>query len=263
MSKVHLHGPGHHHDSDDDNDDAKVDEVEPTAEADASPAAAEASPGTPAPPSEPGRSPKRTRSPWEGRLELIITVALGLAAVVGAFAAYRNETRNHEATLQFSLGVRNFDDAGQFSSAGNATFSNDQSLFLEYAKALQQNNKQLATYIFNNLMGPNLQAAIKWWEGPNAKSKHPARTPFTPQNPDYKIPQTAAAAASTNDSRTNFAVARKEQDKADNYALVEVIVATSLFLYGIAGVTRNMTLKIGALITGLSIFAVSIVLLLT
>ena len=234
----------------------------PTAAADAPPAAAEAGPDIPAP-TEPSRPPKRTKSPWEGRLELIITVALGLAAVVGAFAAYRNETRNHEATLQFSLGVRNFDDAGQFSSTGNATFSNDQSLFLEYSKALQQNNKQLAAYIFNNLMGPNLQAAIKWWEGPNAKSKHPARTPFTPQNPDYKIPQIAAAAASTNDSRTNFAMARREQDKADNYALVEVILATSLFLYGIAGVTRNMTLKIGTLITGLSIFAVSIILLLT
>ena len=58
-------------------------------------------------------------------------------------------------------------------------------------------------------------------------------------------------------------MARKEQDKADNYTLVEVILATSLFLYGIAGVTRNMTLKIGTLMTGLGIFAVAIILLLT
>jgi hypothetical protein len=257
-----MHGPAHHHHSDDDDDEAEVDEVEPTTEGDARPAEAEAGPDTPAP-TEPRRPPKRTKSRWEGWLELIITIALGLAAVVGAFAAYRNEERNHEATLQFSLGVRNFDDAGQFYSTGNATFSNDQSLFLEYAKAIQQNNKQLATYIFNNLMGPNLQAAIRWWEGPNAKSKHPARTPFTPQNPDYKIPQIAAANASTSDSRANFAVARREQDKADHYTLVEVILATSLFLYGIAGVTRNMTLKIGTLVTGLLIFAVSIILLLT
>ena len=187
MSKIHLHGPGHHHHSDDD-DDAEVDEVKPTADADAPPAAAEVSPGTPAP-TEPRRPPKRTRSPWEGRLELIITVALGLAAVVGAFAAYRNEERNHAATLQFSLGVRNFDDAGQFYSTGNATFSNDQSLFLEYAKAIQQNNKQLATYIFNNLMGPNLQAAIKWWEGPNAKNKVPAPDPVHAAEPRLRSPR--------------------------------------------------------------------------
>ena len=183
--------------------------------------------------------------------------------MVGAFAAYRNEERNHDATLQFSLGVRNFDNAGQFYSTGNATFSNDQALFLEYAKAIQQNNKQLADYIYKNLMGSTLQAAIKWWEGPNAKRAHPARTPFTPDNPDYKVPQIAAATASTDASRANFSDARKQQDKADNYTLVEVILATALFLYGIAGVTRNMTVKIGTLGIGLAIFVVSIVLLLT
>jgi hypothetical protein len=241
VSKVHLHGAGHgpgHH--------GGHDEEPPRPPEDDAPAGQS--------------SPRR---PWARHLELIITIALGLAVVVGAFAAYRNEQRNHSATEQFSLGVRNFDDAGQFYSTGNATFTNDQSLFLEYAKAVQQNNKDLAVYIFNNLMDPTLQAAVRWWEGPNARSSNPARTPFTDKNPDFKVPQIAAAAQRTQASRTNFEAGRKEQDKADHFTLVEVILATALFLYGIAGVTRNMTIKLGTLFTGALIFLLSVILLLT
>jgi hypothetical protein len=273
MSKVHLHGaghgPGHHHAGDDEEEDAGGG-VDAGAgggagggiDADAG-GGADADIGAPAGADPPGDGDAHTRSRWPGRLELVITVLLGLAAVTGAFAALKNEQRNHEATLDFSEGIRNFDDAGQFYATGNATFTHDQSLFLEYAKAIQSNDKELATYIRTNLMGPTLQAGVKWWEGPNAKSKNPEQTPFTDKNPDYGIPQLTEAQSSTNASKANFAAARKEQDKADHFTLVEVILATALFLYGIAGVTRNMTLKLGTLGTGSAIFLIALILLLT
>jgi hypothetical protein len=249
MSKVHLHGAGHgpgHHDVDDGEDDAE-----------GPPGGAGGQGGTGG--DVPGAT--RTRARWTGRLELIITVLLGLTAIVGAFAALKNEQRNHDATFEFSEGIKNFDDAGQFYATGNATFTHDQTLFLEYAKAIQANDKQLATYIFNNLMGEPLQAGVKWWEGPNAKAKVPEQTPFTSKNPDYAIPQLTEAQNSTNASRTNFSEAREQQDKADHFTLVEVILATALFLFGIAGVTRNMTLRVGTLGFGTLIFVASLVLL--
>jgi hypothetical protein len=254
MSKVHLHGAGHgpgHHHADDGEDDVGA---HGGAGSGAGAGGAGGTGGGDAPVRRRGRS-------WAGRLELVITVLLGLAAVAGAFAALKNEQRNHEATFEFSEGIKNFDDAGQFYATGNATFTHDQTLFLEYAKAIQANDKQLATYIFNNLMGSTLQAGVKWWEGPNAKAKTPEQTPFTSKNPDYGIPQLTEAQNSTNASRSNFGDARKEQDKADHYTLVEVILATALFLYGIAGVTRNMTLKVGTLGSGTLIFVVALVLL--
>jgi hypothetical protein len=253
MRKVHLHGagrgPGNHQ--------AGHDEAEAARES------SNAGGGTSAGVGPPGAGGAQTRTHWPGRLELIITVLLGLAAVTGAFAAWKNEQRNHEATLDFSEGIRNFDDAGQFYATGNAAFAHDQSLFLEYAKAIQANNKELATYIRTNLMGPTLQAGVKWWEGQNAKSKNPEQTPFTDKNPDYGIPQLTEAQSSTNASKANFSEARKEQDKADHFTLVEVILATALFLYGIAGVTRTLTLKIGTLGTGSAIFLIALILLLT
>jgi hypothetical protein len=255
MSKVHLHGAGHgpgHHHADDGEDDAGAHGGGPD----------HGSEGAGGDDGGGGDAPVgRRRRRWTGRLELLITVLLGLAAVAGAFAALKNEQRNHDATFEFSEGIKNFDDSGQFYATGNATFTHDQTLFLEYAKAIQANDKQLATYIFNNLMGQTLQAGVKWWEGPNAKTKNPEPTPFTSKNPDYGIPQLTEAQNSTNASRSNFSEARKEQDKADHFTLVEVILATALFLYGIAGVTRNMTLKLGTLGSGTLIFGAALILL--
>ncbi len=196
-------------------------------------------------------------------LELLIAVALGLAAMVSAFAAYRNEQRNHDATEQFSLGVRNFDDAGQFYTNGNFALAHDQAVFLEYAQARQQHNGRLTSYIFDNLMDSRLQAAVRWWQGPNAKSAHPAATPFTAKDPDYQIPHVAEAADKTAASTKNFAEARRQQERADHFTLVEVILSTALFMYGIAGVASSMTLKVGALAIGGLIFLISVVLLVT
>ncbi len=233
MSKIHLHGaghgPGHHHEPE--GEDDQRDE---------------------------------SHSHWAGRLELIITIALGLCAIVGAFAAYKNEQRNHEASAQFSQGIANFDDAGQNFSTANTTFSRDQSQFLAYATAIHDNKAKLAAYILHDVMDPTLQSAIRWWQSPaNVNQKNPARTPFTDKNPNYTIPELTQATDSTDASKANFAEAKKQQQNADHFTLVEVILATALFLYGIAGVTRNITLKVGTFATGTLIFVVSLALLAT
>src|SRR2546430_4635291 len=81
MSKVHLHGaghgPGHQTAEGDEGDGGDTGGDGGHDDGDA--------PGT-----------TRTRRRWTGRLELIITVLLGLTAVVGAFAALKNEQRNHD-----------------------------------------------------------------------------------------------------------------------------------------------------------------------
>ena len=129
---------------------------------------------------------------------------LGLTAIASAYAAWRNEQRNHDATAHFSEGIRDYDDGGQFYGEGQSVLSRDESLFLEYAKANQLNQGKLATYIFDNLMSPTLQAGVRWWEGPNTHTSHPARNPFSPHDPDYKIQQLADANTSYDASKTQL-----------------------------------------------------------
>ena len=57
--------------------------------------------------------------------------------------------------------------------------------------------------------------------------------------------------------------AENHQEKAADYTLAEVILATSLFLFGIAGISSRWRIKIGALSTASVVFFVALILLVT
>jgi hypothetical protein len=200
----------------------------------------------------------RTGHPWEPRLEIIIAVLLGLAAIAGAYAALKNEQRNHEATVEFSEGIVNISNSNQFYSSGNSVYSADQALFTEYAKANFSNQGDLAQYFYDSLMRPELQKGIRWWE----KSKN-AKSPFDDRDPNYGVAEYAKGAELDKITHEKFAQAKTQQNVADRYTLIEVILATALFLIGVAGVTRVWPVKITGVVLGAVILIVSLVLLAT
>jgi hypothetical protein len=130
-------------------------------------------------------------SAWEGRLEVIIAIALGLAAIVTAGSVYFNEHQEHKANLDF-----------------------------------HQATHQL------------LQATVVGIRSPagrvlELKSTHEVED------------------------------AENHQEKASRYTLAEVILATSLFLFGVAGISSRWRIKVGALSVATGIFLVAIVVLAT
>jgi hypothetical protein len=127
--------------------------------------------------------------PWDSRLEIIIAVALGLAAIVTAGAVFLNEKQEHKATVDFHK----------------------------------------ATHLLIEANGLGL-----------------------------RTPQGREVAARSDDE---FSHAEDQQAKATRYTLVEVILASSLFLLGLAGITRQFRLKVGALTAAGVTFATSLVLL--
>jgi hypothetical protein len=128
---------------------------------------------------------------WEGRLDIIIAIALGLAAIVTAGAVYLNERQEHKATLDFHEATHRLLDA---TSAGLRT---------PRGHALEVSS------------GQEIEAA------------------------------------------------EDHQEKAARYTLAEVILATSLFLFGVAGISSRWRIKIGALSVATGVFLVAIVLLAT
>jgi Flp pilus assembly protein TadB len=128
---------------------------------------------------------------WEARLEVIIAIALGLAAVVTAGAVYLNEHQEHKATIDFH----------------NATHD-------------------LVT------------ASIVGIHTPRGKA--------------------FAEAAETQSDR-----AQDHQEKAADYTLAEVILATSLFLFGVAGISSRWRIKVGALGVATGIFLIAVIVLAT
>ena len=134
---------------------------------------------------------KDGESPWEARLEVIIAIALGLAAIVTAGSVYLNEHQEHKATRDFHTATHRLVGAA---GAGLTT-----------------------------PRGMRLEALSEEANGD----------------------------------------AEDHQERAAGYTLAEVILATSLFLFGIAGISERRRLKLSALATATFVFLVALVVLAT
>jgi hypothetical protein len=130
-------------------------------------------------------------SAWESRLEIIIAVALGLAAIVTAGSVYLNEHQEHKATIDFHQATH------ELLGATTAGLRSPQGRALEL------------------------------------RSTH------------------------------DIEQAEDHQEKASRYTLAEVVLASSLFLFGVAGISSAWRIKIGALSVATGIFLVAIVVLAT
>jgi hypothetical protein len=113
-------------------------------------------------------------------------------------------------------------------------------------------------------MDRRLEAAVAWWVSPaNMKQPVPAQSPFTAGDRQYVVPQKVQAAQLTEQSKDRFEQAKVEQQKAAHFQLTEIILAISLFLYGIAGVARSMTVRLTALGIGAVVFVLAVILEIT
>jgi hypothetical protein len=192
------------------------------------------------------------------RWEILIATLLGLAAVATAFAAYQAELNDGDSIKNFNEGIRSVSDANQAYLEGNQQFVQDQALFLEYAKAANNDDPGLAEYM-KTLMSEELRKGIDWWQN----TKNDADTPFVDENPEYSIPAYATGEQLTKKTDAQFKAARDFDEDGDRYTLITVILAAALFLYGIAAVSKNHTVRYATAAIGGSIFLLSLVLLAT
>ena len=138
--------------------------------------------------------PHRSDAPsgaWASRIDVIIAVALGLAAVVTAGAVYLNEREEHRATIDFHHATHDL-----------------------------------------------VSASIAGTDTPNGRSLELA-------------------------SEVQSDRAEDHQERAARYTLAEVILATSLFLFGVAGISGQWRIKVSALGTATGVFLVAVVVLAT
>jgi hypothetical protein len=190
------------------------------------------------------------------RLELLIAILLGLAAIVGALATYLGHVAEGHSIKRFNQAVQSVNDANLFYTQGNQRLIQDQALFLEYAKAAVTNQDVFAAYVQKTLMSDTLKKAVTWWETGNNTKKYDS--PFVDADPVYAIPEYARADELDKQTKDRFAEGKKDEDTSNRYTLIEVLIASTLFLYGIASVTRRYSIKLGFLGMGVVLFALSV-----
>jgi hypothetical protein len=202
------------------------------------------------------------------KFELVIAVLLGLAAIVGAVAAYQTGIKGGDTQTAFEQGNRTSDLASRLKTEVAAKRAEDQIIVTFAAQAVvsatlsthgQLSNaeaKKLGTGLVNQLGSPELQIAVKKCEGDDA-CHGPVGSKY------YVVADSTKADALDKKADQLFATATKAGKKGDDYSLVTIFLATSLFLYGVAAVGRGRVVKLGMAGVGGVIFLIALVMLAT
>jgi hypothetical protein len=196
------------------------------------------------------------REHFERRFEIVLAVLLGLAAIATAFAAYMTELRDGDALKNFQEGNRIADQASQRLNNAAASRNEDQ-IVTTFAIQAALDNPEAADEVGNVLVeeigSPELQAAFDGCDADPDCDVPPIDSEY------YELPEAAEAERLDAQADAKFAAADANDEKGDNYSLVTVLLATSLFLYGVAAVSRARNVKLGTAGAGFVIFAASVV----
>jgi hypothetical protein len=180
---------------------------------------------------------QKERRSWLA-LEVIFAAGLGLAALATSWASFRSALVEDEMIASFNRGIKSIDQAGQAYNEAQQTLVRDQALFLEYAKAARLGDAELTVYIFETLMSPELKAGVEWWENTKA-----ALTPFEEGSP-YQLASQDRYEGLEIRSEDEFDAAYAADVQTDRYDFVTVLLTSSLFFFGLAGVVRRRTIQL-------------------
>jgi hypothetical protein len=200
------------------------------------------------------------------RLELWITIGLGLAAIVTALFVYLTDVHDDEADLAFSDGIAQVTEAtGSYVTASQLRAS-DENLFAEYARLAYAGaigdrfSLRAADYLREAIMREELRNAVVWWSAetqkPGGAERYP--TPFVDDNPEYTQPELAQAEEESAAAQASFTKAQDEQKAGDTFIVADIIVASSLFFFGLAGVVAARLLKVRLTVLGYALFVASV-----
>lgn len=194
---------------------------------------------------------------FKDRLEQIIAIMLGLAAVLTAWTAYQGNELGDSVQKSYSQGIRLFDNASQEFNRAIAIENQDELLFVEYTKSLISHDETTASYIHETLMSPDLAKAVDWWLDQPEESA--PDSPFVDENPAWTDEALVSAKSIDAEAQQSFDNAENSDSEGDKFALLEVIVTLSLFLFGVASLVRQQRIQVALASIGALILIYSIV----
>ncbi len=189
------------------------------------------------------------------KLEIFLAVALGVAAIGTAYAAFRSSLLNDDMISNYQLGIRRVNESSQATDEANIQFAQDQGVFLEFFTAAEiDDSPAVAKFIQTELMSQPLSDAVAVWAETDLK------TPFEDESV-YFLDGWRRGAELKEEADRRFAIAAEADEESDRYELVTVITAAVLFFLGMGAIVNAGPAKRGFIGAGSILLAVSIVML--
>ena len=156
------------------------------------------------------------------RIEVIVAVLLGVAAVVTAWSSFQSGQLSGRVQSNYSQGIRIADEASQAYNTAVANDIRDRSLFLEFAKAAEADDEATAQYVLQTLMSPELAAAVEWWSEQPDESGFDS--PFVDENPAWSNEALETAQALDVEAQGRFDEAKRIGGEADDFERLSVVL---------------------------------------
>jgi hypothetical protein len=196
-----------------------------------------------------------------GMVELLTTVLLAVAAVATAWSSYQATRWSGEQSIAFSASNAARVNASRASATADQQAQIDVSTFIAWADAYASGDEQLADFYFRRFR-PEFRPAVTAWVA-TRPLKNPG-APLTPfAMPQYRLAERTKAAELDATAALQTELAKRNNQRSDNYVLAVVLFATSLFFAGISTKLSRLPHQAALLGIGCLIFLGALVWILT
>lgn len=173
---------------------------------------------------------ERKRRDWR---EFVAVLLLSVTAIVTAWTGLQSAKWRGEMSISFSQASSARLEAGRQDGTANQKLTVQVTLFTQWLDAYQNGDEKLCTFLQARFPEPLKAAFPVWLASEPLKNPNAAPTPFS--QPDFVIPESTAAKAADAKADAKFDQALIYNDRADEYPVLTVGLATVLFFAAMSG----------------------------
>jgi hypothetical protein len=191
------------------------------------------------------------------RLELVSAVLLAMATVATAWSAYQSRQWTGEQALNTSKATAQRIAENRFAALANRQVQIDVATFTQWLDARALDRPRLAAF-YRQRFRPEFKPAFAAWLA--TRPLENAAAPSTPfAMPQYRLAANAQAERLERSAAQSSERSKAANERADNYLLAVVLLATALFFAGISMKLESPGIRAAILGAGCFVFVAVVI----
>jgi hypothetical protein len=188
--------------------------------------------------------------------EIILAVIMGAVALATAWSGYQSARWGGLQTISFSQAGALRTESTRASTAAGQLVQLDIGMFTRWVEAWANDDEDLATF-YRELFRDEFAPAFEAW-----LALDPANNPDAPDSPfgmpEYELNLTEEADRLESEAEAAFAEGRAANQQSDEYILNAVILASVLFLAGIATRFDWLPVRVAIIVAAAALLALGL-----
>jgi hypothetical protein len=169
---------------------------------------------------------------FERWTETISAILLGLVTIATAWSGYQAARWGGEQSTLYTDALSLMIDSTAAATEANQLTQVDISLFINYVNAYAAGDEELATFYYDRFR-PEARLAVDAWLA-TQPLQNPDALPSPFQMPEYQVSLAEEAVQLEQEAGNLFQQGKAANEHSDDYVLNAVLLASVLFLAGIA-----------------------------